>query len=184
MVREFILRQRAPLLWLICHQTRPKQHSFDSVSRILSQGLCYILRYLDITHGMHREKFSVEERLASPSLGMMQSRVTPWVEGIQFTPVTANAICLGCFFTHFEVFRGAKNSKRRSMPEVGFTWGRPSLGWHVARSRIDLPPRANQHLSAIILTTCSPSNPTTLWEKYKEALSEEYSPMPGGKIRH
>jgi hypothetical protein len=37
---------------------------------------------------------------------------------------------------------------------------------------ISLPEQA-RNLFAIILTTCSPSNPNTLREKYKEALSED-----------
>ncbi|XP_040197569.1 uncharacterized protein LOC120930449 [Rana temporaria] len=37
---------------------------------------------------------------------------------------------------------------------------------------ISLPDQI-RNLFAIILTTCSPSNPNTLWEKYKEALSED-----------
>jgi hypothetical protein len=34
-------------------------------------------------------------------------------------------------------------------------------------------PEQIRNLFAIILTTCSPSNPNTSWEKYKEALSED-----------
>nr|XP_033797247.1 uncharacterized protein LOC117359137 [Geotrypetes seraphini] len=34
-------------------------------------------------------------------------------------------------------------------------------------------PQQFRNLFAIILTTCSPSNPNSLWEKYKEALSED-----------
>jgi hypothetical protein len=34
-------------------------------------------------------------------------------------------------------------------------------------------PEQIRNLFAVILTTCSPSNPYTLWEKFKEALSED-----------
>jgi hypothetical protein len=47
--------------------------------------------------------------------------------------------------------------------------------WDVALREVELIylPEQIRNLFAIILTTCSPSNPNTLWEKYKEALSED-----------
>jgi hypothetical protein len=36
---------------------------------MVSQGLCCILRYLNITHGIYRDNFSVEEMLTSLAAG-------------------------------------------------------------------------------------------------------------------
>jgi hypothetical protein len=47
--------------------------------------------------------------------------------------------------------------------------------WDVTMSEASLScfPAQLRALFAIILTTCAPSNPKTLWEKYKESMSED-----------